>query len=84
MADNKLFYNVAEKNANAFKDLKQSEKVLGLVHSGEADDFGYIISQGKQFGASKADINAMINVNITVINTQDISTYIVASKLSIG
>lgn len=70
MADNKLFYNVAEKNANAFKDLKQSEKVLGLVHSGEADDFGYIISQGKQFGASKKEINEMISTGaLTSVDT---------------
>lgn len=58
MADNKLFYNVAEGNAESFKAAKKDEKVIGLIKPAQnsASTFGYFISGGQQYGASYHDI----------------------------
>lgn len=58
MADNKLFYNVAEGNAESFKAAKKDEKVIGLIKpaANSASSFGYFISGGQQYGASYHDI----------------------------
>lgn len=62
MANTTLFYNVSPQNAGAFKTSKSADKVIGFVAPDpqNADDFGYLLAGGKQYGASKAQIEALI------------------------
>ena len=53
----KLFYNVKPNLVSEFLDEMCNKSVIGLVHSGNEDEIGYIILKGKQYGLSSEDIN---------------------------
>lgn len=65
----KLFYNVSEANAESFKTNEASKMVIGFVDTGAgANDFGYILANGKQFGATKKQITDIVTQNSTKVS----------------
>lgn len=55
--DKKLFYNVNPSAVSQFIEETSNKGVIGLVHSGNEGEIGYIISKGKQYGLSSEDMN---------------------------
>lgn len=65
----KLFYNVSEANAESFRTNEASKMVIGFVDTGAGEnDFGYILANGKQFGATKKQITDIVTQNSTKVS----------------
>lgn len=60
MSDQKIFYNLSQEQVENFKSAEATSGKIGFVQGTNAQDFGYIVANGKQYGASKEQITSLV------------------------